>query len=145
MFLDREPYIRYWRPTYRVIGPFTRFARSLTGGIGGLLLAGMTDRLRSVELRLAEIESRQREFQKSQAEIESRQREFQKSQAEFHKMIERLLQFSDLQLRNAAMETDARKAEWGALEHLLIAFIGTSSRESLTPAEMYANYRARIE
>jgi ABC-type transporter Mla subunit MlaD len=29
MFLDREPYIRFWRPTYRVIGPSIRRVKAL--------------------------------------------------------------------------------------------------------------------
>jgi hypothetical protein len=124
MFLDREPYIQYWRPIYHVIGPFTRFAKALITSISGLFLERTANRLSSVELRLVEIESLQRELQKSQAQ--------------FHKMIERLI---DLQLEIAAKEANARKAEWGGLERLLMAFMGSSSRESLAPAEMYSIYQ----
>jgi len=116
MFVDREPYIRLWRPTYRVLGPVIRWVKSVLSGV--------------------------RPSSPRRCRIEARLADFQASQQQFQTVLEQILvgALSDRQVANAlanlesrlaAMQEQAARenaAQWAAIEQLLIAFMGSASR-----------------
>jgi hypothetical protein len=115
MFLDREPYIRWWRPTYRVLGPAIRSVKSVVQP--GSLFRGRVP----IEGRLADLEAAQHQFQTAL------------EQMIIATMADRqvLNALTNLESRLAEMRertTQENEAQWAALEQLLSAFMGGAGR-----------------
>lgn len=57
MFLDREPYIRYWRPTYEIFGPFLRAVKSSASAMGALFLSRSSKQSASMNAHIAKLQA----------------------------------------------------------------------------------------
>ena len=124
MFLDREPYIRYWQPTYRVLGPFIRPVKQAVLRVRGIVFGGNTEQLRNIDARLVAMEL---------------------SQQRFHSAMEQIVlsALADRQTHNAVLDIDQRLAElksqlaaansaqWQEIEQLVLAWMGSSNRSAL--------------
>jgi hypothetical protein len=111
MFLDREPYIRYWRPAYRVLGPFIR-------PVKGILVRNRPNKLSEIENRLARLEASQQEFQAAIEQLLLSVIKDRRSPEELKGVIQN--EMATLAAGNAA--------QWEAIEQLLVASMGVSSR-----------------
>lgn len=134
MFLDREPYILFWRPTYRVLGPAIRSVKAVL--LGGPRFS--SGRRAAIESRISGLEATQSQFQTGLEQIiiaaladrqvsnaltnlESRLAEMQERAAAA--LESRLTEMQERTARENA-------AQWAALEQLLTAFMGSASRST---------------
>ena len=62
MFLDEEPYIRFWRPTYRVLRPVIRPVKAVVVGFFNLLPTGGSRHIARIEAQIARLESSHQAF-----------------------------------------------------------------------------------
>ena len=114
MFLDREPYIRYWRPAYRVLGPFIRQVKGI------LASKQPNNKISQIEIRLARLEVSQQEFQAAIEQLLLSVIKDRRSPEELKGVIQH--EMATLAAGNAA--------QWEAIEQLLVASMGVSSRRS---------------
>jgi hypothetical protein len=142
MFLDREPYIRIWRPIYRRFGPTIRQGRNLFTDPKAEQLRRIEQRLdndptaeqlRHIEQRLAGLEVG---YQQSFSTLE--QVLFAVVQDKINTAVDLLQKtLSDgLGAQTAQLSTN-NAAQWAALEQLLVAVMGSSTRQSLDADGIY--------
>jgi hypothetical protein len=123
MFLDREPYIHYWRPIYGVIGPFTRPIR-LWFRHGGRVRSTSRE-LDSIQARLGELEAADRNLWKALEETLLAALAAQQTTPDvLRSVLEEALAIQTAQI------AAANAAHWAAIEKLLIAAMGPNSATS---------------
>jgi hypothetical protein len=129
MFLDREPYIRLWRPFYFRFGGTIRRLKLIVAGP----VRGQQD-LGRIEQRLSAIEAQN---QQTAAALEQlmlaiiNDRGLNSLTASIEKSL------ADQLSGHTARLTAANDAQWQAIERLLIAALGSSARHSLAAEQMY--------
>ena len=114
-FLDNEPFIRFWRPTYHVLGPLIRRVKALFAFRG------------QYEVRLATLEAAQRETSAAMEQVllaVLAERRNPNTLEEFRTILADAL----------AAQTAANAAQWSAIEQRVIAAIGKS-----VPPQFVAN------
>jgi hypothetical protein len=123
MFLDREPYIRYWRPAYRVLGPVLRPSKGALLGFAGLFTGRSGRAIQRIDTRLAAMEAAQQQFYSALEQVLlSSFADRQVNQA--IESIERRLTVIEGQLGPGAA------VRWDSVEQLLIGFLTTVNRNA---------------
>lgn len=108
MFLDRDPYIRYWRPTYRVFGPVIRMVK----GFFIALVPGRTaNELASLRIAVAKLSVDQELLSSTLRQVAATLAAIEQQLPERHDQL-----------------TAQTMAQWTAIEHLLVSFMANSSR-----------------
>jgi hypothetical protein len=126
MFLDREPYIRFWRPTYQVLGPTIRRVKGLIG-VTPAAQAVQAAPSSSVEERIAALEASNRQLWAAleQALLSALATSETLTPDEFRKTLDDALAAQTAQL------SAANAAQWAAIEKLLVAALGPNNASSL--------------
>jgi hypothetical protein len=125
MFLDREPYIRLWRPTYRVFGPLIRKVKALFTA----LTPGRTaDQLASLQALVAKLSADQELLCSTLGQVAA-------TVAAIDRQLHALAteQLPTLATKQQLAEkhdqlTAQNLAQWTAIENLLVSFMANSSR-----------------
>jgi hypothetical protein len=161
MFLDRDPYIRVWRPIYQRLGPAIRRVRVLFSD-------PKAEQLKRIELRLAGLEAAAQQScsaleQVLVAVVQDRRvnaaLEMCSQNAAQWRVLERSLEqvlvavvqdrrtdaavallekaFAEGLAAQTAQVSSHNAAQWTALEQLVIAVMGSSTRQSLDSSQMY--------
>jgi hypothetical protein len=120
MFLDREPYIRFWRPFYHRFGPIIRRGKNF-------LSEPKVGQARSIEQRLASLEvANQQTCSTLEQILISIVQDRQITTA-----VETLQKALAEGLATQTAQMNANNAiQWAAIERLLVSMIGTSIRQS---------------
>jgi hypothetical protein len=134
MFVDREPYIRYWRPFYERYGPLIRRIRGIVPGAGAPHPDVVPDRASkgrtpNIDQRLAALEASNQQIN---AALEQVLLALMARRAETA-----LDELRSVLVANFAAQSAQTSDQWGAIERLIIAIVGASTRESLAADEMY--------
>lgn len=117
MFLDREPYIRFWRPTYRVFGPLIRKVKALFTA----LIPGRTaDQLASLQALIAKLTADQELFYSTLGQVAA-------TVAAMDRQLHELATKQQLAEKHDQLAAQ-NLAQWTAIEHLLVSFMANSSR-----------------
>ena len=127
-FLDRKPFIWFWRPTYRVVGPFIRRCKELI--FSGVQLD------KEYDARLAALETGQRQTALFLEELLTTilsDRQIPREIEEMHAV------FTSALSKHAAEIAATNAAQWNAIEQLLLALMGNSDRFQIVKDSRYAS------
>jgi hypothetical protein len=116
-FLDREPYIWFWRPTYRVFGSLIRECK--------VLISGAERTEPDYESRIARIEAAQRQTSELLEQVlitVLADRQVPRAMEEMQAI------FASALSKHAAEVSATNAAQWAAIEQLILALMGNSDR-----------------
>ena len=134
MFLDREPYIRLWRPFYQLFGPSIRRTKALFSD-------SKADHLQRIEQRLAALEAANQQACSALEQclfsvVQDRQ---------INEAVDLLQKAIADGFASQTAEISANNAaQWAALETLLVAVMGNSTRSAEVDIVYGSNGKAGV-
>ncbi len=130
-FLDRDPYFRFWRPIYSVLGPLIRRCKAFVSGGEQVKI--------DYEQRLAALET----AQKQNAELLEQVLVTILADRQFPRAIEEIRAiFVDELSRHAARVLSVNADQWAAIERLMVAVANNSNSTEIVGKNDYLVNRA---